>query len=306
MRRFAAVNAWIVGLPGRQAVIDTGMFGAETLALWHQAEASEEVGGVQAILATHMHRDHTGQVAYLHDRFGAPLYMSREEHHSLSAASASSAAERKGQMQDYLRAVGADGIAIAAAKPIDYSALEPFPEDFVPLEDGMALSLGGKDWRVLLGGGHSPRAACLLSDDETVFVSGDQILPGAGPHISVRINAPEADPMADYFAFLDRLADIPDTTLVLPGHGAPFVGLAEQAETLRKAHRDRLNSLARQVSGSMTCVEMAPLVFSERAANHFADLLPGMVLSLANHLWYTGTFRRHIDDAGAYRFEVVR
>lgn len=305
MRRFASVNGWIVGTPGRQFILDTGMYGEETDSRWRAAETSGDIAGVEAIVVTHMHRDHTGQVAALLERHDAPLFMSAEEHRRLVAASSATEAESRDRLVGFLLSLGVDAATAHATVPLDYSMLEPFPSDFVPLEDGMALSLAGRNWRVLLGGGHSPLAACLVAEDESLFFSGDQILPGPGPHITVWSHAPEADPLADYFAFLDRLTALSDTMLVLPGHGAPFTGLPAHTAKLRKSHEERLDRLAAGMSGAMTCMEMASLVFSERAAQRFADLLPGMTLSLANHLWHRGTLRRHRDDHGAYRFERV-
>lgn len=306
MRRFASVNAWIIGKPGQQMIVDTGMPGAETALLWEQAEQAGEVAGVEAVVCTHMHRDHAGQVPRLmqkHD--GARLFMTREEHCRLIHQSATKAEKSASNLQAFLVKLGIDARTAAKAQPIDYSALSPFPEAFEPLEDGTVLTYGGTRWRVMLGGGHSARAVCLRAENNSLFIAGDQILAGGGPHISVWAGAPEADPLADYLAFLDRLVGQPETMLVLPGHGAPFLGLSAQAALLRQGHKRRLDRLLAQMEGAMTCLEMVPLTFSERVSHHFSDLVPGMTLSLANHLWHAGRLRRHIDDAGAYRFEKV-
>ena len=290
MRRFASVNAWIVGPMGRQFIIDTGMCGADTEQIWRRAEESGELGGVEAILVTHMHRDHAGQVRHLQQRFGAKLLMSAREHAGALAASMAIRDENRLQLCDFLLALGMDGQAADAIAPIDYSMLAPFPLDFIALQDDGCLSLAGRNWRVMLGGGHSAAAACLMAEDKSLFFSGDQVLAGAGAHIAVWQAAPEADPLADYFTFLDRLAPLPDEMLVLPGHGLPFRGLAAQARSLRRQHEDRLAKLANGIFGAMSCVEMAPLVFSDRAIRRFAELIPAMTLSLANHLWHRAAF----------------
>lgn len=303
MRRFASVNAWIVGPKGRQIVVDTGMCGTETKHIWRRAEESGALGGVEAIVVTHMHRDHAGQVRHLQRQFGAKLLMSAREHADALAASIVTPDENRSRLRDFLLALGMDDEDAGASVPIDYSMLAPFPADVLALEDDECLSLAGRRWRVLLGGGHSAAAVCLMAEDESLFFSGDQVLAGSGAHIAVWPGAPEADPLADYFAFLDRLASLPEQMLVLPGHGLPFSGLAAHARSLRGQHEDRLAKLGKAMSGAMTCVEMAPLVFSERAMRRFAELIPAMTLSLANHLWYRGALRRHRSDNGLYLFE---
>lgn len=303
MRRFASVNGWVIGRPGRQAIVDTGMPGPETASLWRDAERLGDVAGVEAIVCTHMHRDHAGQAAALLARHGARLFMSADEHQRLSAASRHPLQESRDALHAFLMRLGLTAPEAAAIEPIDYSMLAPFPEDFTRLEDGDVLQLGGIDWQIMLGGGHSSRAVSLLAEDRSLLLAGDQILPGLGPHITVWSGAPEADPLSDYFTYLDRLIGLPDTLLILPGHGGPFAGIAAHAAALRQGHERRLARLLSGIHGALTCRDMAALVFSERASQRFADLLPGMILSLANHLWHGGRLRRHIDDAGTYRFE---
>jgi len=305
MRRFASVNAWIVGTPGRQAIVDTGMPGEETAELWRQAEASGGVGGVAAVVCTHMHRDHTGQAPALLRRHRAALHMSAREHERLLRAAAAPPEQSRDTLRRFLFATGMAEDAANRVAPIDYAMLSPFPADFRPLEEGAELTLGGMAWQVLLGGGHSAQGACLLAMDGSAMITGDQILPGAGPHIAVWAGEPEADPLAEYFRFLDRLAGLPDELLVLPGHGAPFRGVAGQAAALRQAHARRLERLRAAFGArAMSCVEMAPLVFSDRARARFGELAPGMTLALANHLWHRGELRRRVDVDGVYRFSL--
>ena len=305
MRRFTAVNGWVIGAPGRQAIVDTGMPGDETLALWVRGEAEGLIAGVEAVICTHMHRDHSGQAKALMTCHRAPLFMGALEHARLLAASMTTPEQGRARLRQFFHLLGLPAALIATAEPIDYTMLAPFPAQFTSLTDDMTLELGGEKWRVLLGGGHSPMAACLLSAQETYLLAGDQILPGSGPHITVGAVAPEADPLTAYFSFLDRLKGLPDSLLVLPGHGAPFTGLAGHVANLEQNHRRRLGRVLAGLEGAQSCAEMARLAFSERAAERFGDLLPGMTLALANHLWQAGQLRRHVDDAGVYRFERI-
>lgn len=303
MPRFASVNAWILGDGDERLVVDTGMPGQDTRDLWQKATDQHLLDGVSALVCTHMHRDHTGQAPTLLKRHGMPLYMSELEHRDITAASSADEEVRRQNLKHFLFATGLPAETAERIAPIDYSMLAPFPAAAKSLEDGQFVRLGGRQWRVLIGGGHSRAGVCLLAEDNSVFVSGDQVLTGSGPHISVWNETPEADPLAAFFAFLTRLDGTPDTTLVLPGHGAPFSGLAAHAKALRAAHQARLDSVLDAVHKAMTIAELAQHAFSGRAARQFLELLPGMTLSLANHLWHSGKVsRRHRDD-GVLLFE---
>ncbi|MHA6692236.1 MBL fold metallo-hydrolase [Devosia sp. A449] len=303
MQRFASVNAWILGEPGDQGIVDTGMPGAATEALWQKAEAEGRLSGVSTLVCTHMHRDHTGQASALLARYGVPLFMSAPEHAHISTASSARADLRRASLQAFLKLVGVGTAARESVEPIDYSMLAPFPQAFTALDDGDVLRFGGKDWRVIIGGGHSSAGVCLAALDGSLFAAGDQILPGAGPHITVWSEMPEADPLGAYFAFLGRLSPLPDTMLVLPGHGAPFTGLAAHAARLRQTHEARLEEVLSGIKVAMSVMQIAEFAFSPRAARRFSDLLPGMTLSLANYLWHRNKLRRHLDDDGVLRFE---
>jgi len=252
-----------------------------------------------------MHRDHAGQIPGLVERYGAPLFMTTEEHGKVVVASEASLEQRQGNLSAFLVQQGVPASEAQVIVPPDYSVLAPFPRDFHALEDGMELSLAGGDWRVMTGGGHSTKAACLMSRDGRLMLAGDQVLAGAGPHITVGLDEPEADLLSTYFAFLDRLSVLPGTTMVLPGHGAAFGDVAAHALALRKAHQRRLARLMSRLVGAMSCAEMAPLVFAPKTLRHFGYLVPGMVLSLANHLWHRGELVRHQDDDGVWRFALA-
>ncbi|WP_170926491.1 MBL fold metallo-hydrolase [Devosia lucknowensis] len=301
MGKAGSVNGWIIG-SGATLIVDGGVPGAEASARWDQAEQADVVGAVEAILCTHMHRDHSGQIPRLVARHGVPLLMTEAEHRKVVAASEASTEQRQTDLTSFLIRQGVAPAEARSTAPPDYSVLASFPRDYQPLDDGMTVTIAGRAWRVLTGGGHSSKGACLISEDGQLMVAGDQILGGTGPHITVGLDEPEADLLSAYFDFLGRLADLPDTMLVLPGHGSAFRSLPAHALALRKGHQRRLDRLKARLDGAMSCTEMAPLVFTQQAMRHFGYLVPGMALSLANHLWHRGELQRHEDDDGVWRF----
>lgn len=303
MGRYASVNCWIIGAPGAQAIIDTGPPDHPTAELWDRAFSAGAVAGVTAIVGTHMHRDHTGQAAALMRRTGASLHMTPQEHAYLAFRCAQPSEQAAAAMQLYLRRLGFDRDTARTIAHVDYSMMADLPDAFQPLHQGQMLNLGGIRWRIRLGGGHSDQAALLLSENEDFLLAGDQVLSGSGPLIAAGPDSMDSDPLADYFAFLSGLSDVPNSTLVLTGHGLPFSAVAQHAVTIRRGHEKRLARLLSGLTGAMTCIELMELIFPSQIHSQVGDILPGVALSMANHLWHAGRIRRHLDDNDVYLFE---
>jgi glyoxylase-like metal-dependent hydrolase (beta-lactamase superfamily II) len=53
------------------------------------------------------------------------------------------------------------------------------------MREGDRLKIGGQDWRVVIGEGHSPEHACLWREADGVVLGGDQILPRISSNVSV-------------------------------------------------------------------------------------------------------------------------
>ena len=123
--------------------------------------------------------------------------------------------------------------ALAARGNTYRRGVPELPHTFERLLDGDRLRMGGTQWRVLEGHGHSPEHASLYSTERSVLISGDMLLPRISTNVSVWPVEPDGDPLGRFLASLDRLAELPSGTLVLPSHGLPFVGIAARVEQLR-------------------------------------------------------------------------
>src|SRR5690606_26585390 len=120
------------------------------------------------------------------------------------------------------------------------SAIHAPPDNIGTVHIGDHINLGGRDWRIVGGYGHSPEHACLYDADTKVFIAGDIVLPDITPNISFFPGHPPGhDPVADYLRTLDVVErDIPDDVIVLPSHGVPFRGLHRRLAEIR-SHHDR-------------------------------------------------------------------
>ncbi len=111
---------------------------------------------------------------------------------------------------DHIQAAGAVKKATGAdvyAQPADH-----VPGTDKPLTDGLKLTVGGEEFRVITTPGHS-QGSCSLVGEGAVFC-GDLLF-----RDSVGRTDFEGGSMPELLASLERLKELPDDTIVFPGHG---------------------------------------------------------------------------------------
>ena len=146
----------------------------------------------EAIVLTHAHWDHVGAATKLRELTGARTIAST-----------------------------ADAPVIAGERKLDpgHRPFAPCPIDQA-VEDGDEVEIGAMKWKVMLTPGHTPGSMCLYLDaakreGAPVLVAGDTLFAGAHG----RTDFVGGDPAA-MGASLRRLAELPDSTVVLPGHNS--------------------------------------------------------------------------------------
>ena len=97
-----------------------------------------------------------------------------------------------------------------------HPAAEPaYPFD--PLEDGQLLEVGSTRVRVVHTPGHRPEHCAFVVDDEAVL-TGDSLFVGDAARPDLAVEAREG--AQALFRSLHRLVELPDATVVYPGHVA--------------------------------------------------------------------------------------
>ncbi len=179
------------------------------------------------------------------------------------------------------------------------------PQSHRRLQDGESYVFAGRQWEVIVGRGHSPEHACLYDRDRNVLISGDQVLPTISPNISVWPTEPQANPLQDFFASIDRLeASLPDDVLVLPAHGRPFRGLHARLEALRKEHTDRLEILLDNGREPRRAVDVFGDLFGRAITDGNRIMATGEALSHLHYLVATGDMTATTDDDHVTWFHV--
>jgi len=180
-----ATNAYVVtdSSRSRAVVIDPGTADSVLLRKLDDFE-------VEAVLLTHAHFDHIGGVETVRERYGCPVYIHARE-------------------KDWLTDPAKNGSLRwpDATPPISCS----LPDRL--LSGGDELSLLGETFRVIFTPGHSPGSVGYLCGD--LLFAGDALfrrsvgrtdLPGGNSEQLVR-------------SIREQLYVLPESTMVLPGHG---------------------------------------------------------------------------------------
>jgi glyoxylase-like metal-dependent hydrolase (beta-lactamase superfamily II) len=111
--------------------------------------------------------------------------------------------------------------AVVAAHPEDLGMFPPPPPGH-HLHDGEVVEFGHRRLTVLHTPGHTPGSVCFLAPG--ILFSGDTLFPG-GPGAT---RPPEGDFATILTSIEVKLWPLPDSTLVLPGHGDPTTIGAER------------------------------------------------------------------------------
>ena len=303
------VNIWVVEDGDSVALVDTGLDIAPCREGWEALFAGPLAGRtVTRVIVTHFHPDHIGLAGWLCERFGVTLAMSREEWLFARMLTTDVRDTPPGEAFSYWRGAGwsEERIEAEAAKGWGRfsSVVSPVPVSFTRLRDDDSVSIGGREWRVLVGCGHSPEHVCLIDEGSGVMIAGDQVLPRITSNISLSLSEPEGDPLGDWLASIEKLRTLPDHLLVLPSHGEPFTGLHARLDALAKGHRDLLDALHTHLAEPRRAVDCFGVLFGRKVDDNILGLATGEAMAHLRHLELQGRAERHIRD-GVFWFSAL-
>ena len=201
-------------------LVDSGhcVHAPQTVALVRQALQGAPLARV---LNTHLHSDHCGGNAALQRAFGAAV--------GIPPGQAAAVAAWDEDQLSY-RPTG--------------QRCERFQARDI-LQPGALLRLGGRAWQVLASPGHDPDAVMLFDTTGGVLLSADALWEHGLGVVFPELEGIDAFDVAE--ATLDLIATLP-VSVVVPGHGPAFTGVAEalararsrlagfRAEPARHAH----------------------------------------------------------------------
>jgi len=299
------------------ALVDPGLPGAGA---WRDltgrlAAAGIPLARVHTVVVTHSHFDHFGAAAHLRHETGAEIVTHRAFHTwwdsgEVGELTADDLDEGPGERDEsddvppwerptpwggqprQPPRLGDDAIAAMLRRE---AHVTPVPSR--RLDDADVITLARRDWVAVHTPGHTPDHLCLFDPAEGVLLCGDHVLPTITPHISGLGTV--ADPLAQFFASLDRMAELTGVTLALPAHGHPFTDLPGRAKAIRRHHEERLEMLrtaSEEIDGPATVEELSHHLFSPRSWGSMAE---SETYAHLEHLRLAGQARRGDQDGVA-------
>jgi glyoxylase-like metal-dependent hydrolase (beta-lactamase superfamily II) len=179
-------NAYLVAdsVTGDALVIDAPQDTASQIV----EEAARRGWAIGQIIITHTHWDHVLDAKALKESTGVPLLA-----HPLAQEPLANPASSFGEPPMEIPSVETSGT----------------------LDDGDTVTLGGHTFTVMHVPGHDPAHIALVDESQRYFLGGDVLFPGG--HGTTEV--PGADQAVMNATMRRLVAELPETTIVLPGHG---------------------------------------------------------------------------------------
>jgi glyoxylase-like metal-dependent hydrolase (beta-lactamase superfamily II) len=163
------------------------------------------------------------------------------------------------------------------------------------VKSGDVMKLAGRDMFAVYTPGHTTDHLCIHDPEEGLLFSGDHILPTITPHISGLGQDP--DPLATFFASLDRCADLGDVTNVLPAHGHPFDDVVGRVKAIKQHHDERMQQLrdaTAEIGGWASVIALSQKIFRPQVWGSMAE---SETYAHLEHLVQLGQAQKRGEDA---------
>lgn len=180
-----ATNAYVVACPDTKqaAIIDPAPESPARI----DAYLTRNQLTPKQILLTHSHWDHIAEAATLKQHYHIPVFVHPKDAGNLAVP-------------------GSDGLPFL----IDIPGVQADGW----LNDGDIISVGSLQFTIIHTPGHSPGCICLYCPTQNILLSGDTLFKGSFGNTSFPTSQPELMRTS-----LKKLSQLPQETLVYPGHG---------------------------------------------------------------------------------------
>ncbi len=229
----------------------------------------DDDAGVDAVVVSHGHIDHFGDVAFWKQRFAAEVWV-----HELDSRVLEHFAERQvlgsQELALWLVKAGVDADEREVLRSLQVSKKEAFVPVVVDKRLRHRQRLMHDRVRVIHTPGHCPGHVCLRVDD--VLLVADQVLSPVSPHISPQALHP-GNGLERYLFGLSRLLDEKGVTRVLSAHFDDVTDLPGRIVAIVAEHQDKLGQTLHACrpdgpGGGATIVDVAHALFGKREGYH--------------------------------------
>lgn len=302
------INVWLLEEDHQYTLVDCGACLPEVANLWEEIEktlfAKKPLG---RIIVTHAHPDHIGMAGPLARKHGVQVHISAAEYYVARGLCAnlpgfdSSALARF--MAEHGLASEQKAEETQKARGGLFARLVPEPPlNYLRIQDGQTIQIGGHNWRCLAGFGHSPEHISLVCESLGLMISGDMLLPTISTNVSVYGIEPEGNPLDLFLRSVQTMSTLPAGLTVLPSHGVPFKGLRDRCSQLLRHHEHRLGELLEALgNGPLNARQAISVLFRREMDGHQMSFAMGEAIAHLHALWYKGVVRRErVDDVWTF------
>ena len=304
MHALIGKDGWVLvdagmGTPDARAAFKTGL---------ERAELS--IDTLRAIVLTHHHPDHIGLSGELHEQTGAAVYMHPIDEADLHLAWSGKMPQRFGRVSHFFMQHGMPPteLWVSQVEPRVMNDIIRVPphEAFTLVEDGEYIDLLGERYRVIWVPGHSDGQICLFRERDGVFLAADHVLPRITPNIGLYSEHGRPNPLADYKDSLRKVSTVP-ASIVLPGHGEPFIDLTGRTKEILEHHTQREMQILTLLEGQpQHGYQVAQQLFGRRMQSQEARRMAmAETLSHLEYLRIAGQVEQHHTKDGLILYAVV-
>lgn len=308
--RLNHVNIWLLKEDNGWTVIDTGCATKPIFDAWETLLSGPMKGEpVRRLIATHGHVDHIGLAGWLVERFGAEFVGTFAEWVWARLSHTNDVPGSDFEHHRFLLRHGFDEISaerMVKSRHRFIAMSTAVPGAITEIRDGETIRFGGRDWKIIVTGGHAFEHSSFYCAVDNILIAGDHLLPKISPVIAVYEMIPKADPLRDYLESFSQFTDIPSDVLVLPSHGMPYYGMHARVDELRDHHEERLSTTVNLLRESKNALDLSRAMFPHITGLDDIGFALGEVIAHVNYLVNKGAVTENTDQDGHVMYAASR
>lgn len=280
------INSWLLEDGDGWLVVDCGTRGEGTRECWRAFMASPLYrAGITRIFLTHAHPDHAGSAPWLARETGAPVLMAAAERKALENFTVADP-QRDAEIADWMRGKGASPEQVTSCQLFYQHFARGCPQidtDIEIMTPGEEMLIGGRRWQLHGGYGHTPCNLLMYQPEDSMMITGDQVLPEIVTHVGLWWRQSE-NPLPRYQESLQRLRHLPAKT-AFPAHGDPFTGFRDRCDQLALIHDQRLQRIEKTLAkGALSLDELLRKFGGPAVDGPLFPLVAGQIYARLMHL----------------------